>query len=403
MYAPLKRRRSPAQQPRVPDVVVALAVAGWVWAASAVADEPSSSPPAMIGWVLGVTLGGLQLARRRRPLTVLGLSAAAVVAYHAAGYPGIGTAWPLVLPYLGAAAAGHLAPAAGLALALSATGVLWRLLAEGETVLPVLTGGVQDLGVAALALAVGEVVRQRRRWTDEAAARVAATEEAARQRTRQAVTAQRLALAADLHDVAGHSLVRIGLQLRLAEEFLDGDQAACRRALAAALAAHGEALAETTATVRLLHADDGAGTAPFAPGPGLTQLPDLVSVAADAGVDLRLDVPDDLGRNVSAAVGLVVYRISREALTNTLRHSPNRRAQLDLQLDGDALRLRFRDSGPAGVPAAQPEEPGRGLGGHGIEGMRARVAGLGGTLHAGASGDGYIVEARLPLAVPAVR
>jgi signal transduction histidine kinase len=188
--------------------------------------------------------------------------------------------------------------------------------------------------------------------------------------------------------VAGHRLVLIGLQLRLAEAALERDPRACRRALAAATTAHAEAMADTAATVRLLQDVDGRRPRP--PGPGLEQLPDLVAAAADAGVHLRLDVRVDAA-GVPAAVTLVAFRICQEAVTNTLRHSTARRADLSVVAGTRRLAIRYLDHGPArsGVDGAS--------GGFGIAGMTARARTLGGTLRAGRCGAGHLVEAALPL------
>ncbi|HZG89478.1 MAG TPA: sensor histidine kinase, partial [Pseudonocardia sp.] len=159
----------------------------------------------------------------------------------------------------------------------------------------------------------------------------------------------------------------------------------------AAVAAHAEAMADTAATVRLLQDGDGAGPRP--PGPGLAQLPDLVAVAADAGVDLHLDVRADPAE-VPAAVALVAHRICQEAVTNTLRHSATGRADLSVVADGDSLTVRYLDHGPSRpVPDRGPAA----VGGHGIAGMTARARTLGGSLRAGRCGAGHLVEAGLPL------
>jgi signal transduction histidine kinase len=117
----------------------------------------------------------------------------------------------------------------------------------------------------------------------------------------------------------------------------------------------------------------------------------LVAVAAEAAVDLRLDLAEDTWDGVPAAVALTAYRICREAVTNTLRHSATDRVDLSLTRRDGQLRLRYLDHGPP-----RPPVPGT-AGGHGIAGMTARAASLGGTLRAGRCGPGHLVEAGLPL------
>ncbi|MEH0986172.1 sensor histidine kinase [Micromonospora sp. CPCC 205556] len=373
---------------RLRDTAAAGLVAGSVWLAVDIAVEPASRSPGLAGWALGGVLGALQLAGRRRPVTVLALSAAAVVAYHLAGYPAIGLGWPLLVPYARAATAGRLLPAALVAVLISVGDVGWRTGVEGEAALPVLVGEAQTLIVVGLALAVGEAAWQRRRWAGEVRDRLARAAEENRRVAAQRMTEQRLAVAADLHDVAAHSLVVIGLQLRIAEETVTVDPPACRAAVAAALAAHDEALRETTRTVRLLRGgSDEDGVAPLAPAPGLADLDRLRAVAGAAGVELEVRVTP--GSELTGSVALAVYRICQEALTNTIRHSGARRARLLVENAGDGVHLRFDDDGRPGALPAQ--------GGHGLAGMSDRARSVGGRLRAGPGPErGFLVEAWLP-------
>src|SRR5690606_6075857 len=157
---------------------------------------------------------------------------------------------PLLLPYLGAAAAGYLFHAIATAVTLSAATFAWRVFVEHDLALFVLVGESQTLVVIGLALAVGEAAWQRRRWADEVRARLARAEEDARLERERVLAEQRLAVAADLHDVVAHSLTVIGLQLRLAAETFDDDPDACRAALETAVSAHDDAVRETQTTVR---------------------------------------------------------------------------------------------------------------------------------------------------------
>ncbi|MGI5215973.1 sensor histidine kinase [Plantactinospora sp. CA-290183] len=367
----------------------ALLVAGTVWVAADIAVEPASAPPGSAGWTLGAVLGGLHLARRRFPVAALAASVAAVVVYHSVGVPAIGLDWPLLIPYLAAAASGHVRTAAVLAVVLGAGAVIWRTLVERETPFLVTVGELQSLAVVGLALAVGEAAWQRRRWAAEVQARLARAADDARREADRQMAEQRLAVAADLHDVAAHSLVVIGLQLRLAEETVTADPAACQRAVAAALAAHDEALRETATTVRLLRANRADGVPPRSPVPGLADLYRLRETAAAADVELEVRV--SATAPVPAATALIAYRICQEALTNTIRHAGARRAVLRVETSGEELRLSFRDDG-ADRPAETVAPAGNGL-----AGMAERARSLGGRLRAGPAPDrGFLVEAWLP-------
>ncbi|MEU1842627.1 sensor histidine kinase [Micromonospora sediminicola] len=381
------------------DAALAAAVAVSMWAVTALAEEPASLPLGPAGWLVGAVLGGLQLARRRRPLAVLLVSTTVIVAYHVLGYPAVGTAWPLLLPFLGAAAGGHLRYAVPLVAALSVANVGWRVLVEREWPLGVLVGEARDLVVLGLALAVGEAVWQRRRWAEEVRRRVARADEEARREAERRLAEQRLSVAADLHDVVAHSLVVIGLQLRLAEETVDTEPEACRAAIAAALAGHDDAVRETARTVHLLR---DPTPAPLRPAPTLADLHLLPEVARRAGLELRVDI--DGGRDVPASVAQAAYRIAQEALTNTLKHAGAAQASLTLRREGRALHLRFADPGGVSVVptgsvrcTSAPGDGGQPPGGHGIIGMRERARGVGGRLEAGPDGGGFRVDAWLPV------
>jgi len=145
------------------------------------------------------------------------------------------------------------------------------------------------------------------------------------------------------------------------------------------------ALEETGALVGLLR--DGEGV-DLSPAPSLHDLEALIDDVGLAG--LRVTVTHE-GRSVPLPRGtdLSAYRVVQEALTNILRHSSARRAQVTLGWASDELRIRVSDPGPP-APRAQG-------GGHGLAGMRERVALVGGTLDAGPDGDGFGVRVRLPV------
>jgi signal transduction histidine kinase len=128
------------------------------------------------------------------------------------------------------------------------------------------------------------------------------------------------------------------------------------------------------------------------PQPGLRQLTELLDEARDStGAGARLLVS---GRVVplDPGVQLTTYRIVQEALTNVRRHAPGAAVDVELAYTSDALRVRVRDNGPGPAPG-RPSDAG-----HGLLGMRERVATLNGELWTGpAPGGGFLVDAVLPL------
>ena len=130
------------------------------------------------------------------------------------------------------------------------------------------------------------------------------------------------------------------------------------------------------------------------PSPGSTGLGGLVEQVRDTGLAVELSVDGEV-QELPEATSLCVYRIVQEALTNTLKHAAATRAQVSLRCDPDELTVLVSDNGRGTTDAAANSSVG---GGHGLIGMRERVALFGGEMHAGPSADGgYRVTARLPV------
>jgi signal transduction histidine kinase len=127
----------------------------------------------------------------------------------------------------------------------------------------------------------------------------------------------------------------------------------------------------------------------FEPQPGMANLDALLERARRAGLPVEVRV-EGQPTALPPGVDLAAYRVVQEALTNTLRHAGPTSAQVAVHYDGDSLDLEIIDEG-RGVT------PGNGTG-HGLIGMRERVALYGGELQAGERpGGGFAVRARLPV------
>jgi signal transduction histidine kinase len=232
------------------------------------------------------------------------------------------------------------------------------------------------------AYALGADARARR-------ARIAALEEeraavAERERTR---------IARDMHDIVTHA---VGLMVVQAEAGPLVVRTAPDQAVAAfeAIAGTGrEAIVQLRRIVGALRSGDGG--AELAPQPGLDAVPELVERARRAGLDTTLSV-DGTARPVPADVDIAAYRIVQESLTNTIRHAGARAFAVRLTWADGTLVVAVRDDGRG---AARP------VAGHGMIGMRERVAACGGTLWTGAApagsgpgSPGFLVSATLPIA-----
>ncbi|GAA0941891.1 sensor histidine kinase [Nonomuraea longicatena] len=202
----------------------------------------------------------------------------------------------------------------------------------------------------------------------------------------QAVLEERSRIARELHDVVAHHMSVIAIQAEAVPLQARGDAERLERGLAEIRALSLEAIAELRQVLGVLR--DGEGRTDTAPQPGLDRLEELVANARGAGLRATLERGGSM--RVAPAVGLSVYRIVQESLSNVMRHAPG--ARVTVRVTRTPVELRVRVSNGPGV------RPGTQAGaGHGLIGMRERVAMLNGTLEAGPSAYGFKVEARIPL------
>jgi signal transduction histidine kinase len=204
----------------------------------------------------------------------------------------------------------------------------------------------------------------------------------------RAVAEERNRIARELHDVLGHSVSVMTVQASAVRRRLTPEQAAEREALESVEAVGREALTEMRRMVSVLR--DAGDVADREPPPTLADVDRLVAKFRDAGLPVDITVTGE-PRPLAPGLDLTAYRLLQEGLTNALRHavSPTR-TEVAIAYAPDALRLVVRDDGrpvPAGVQA-----------GHGLLGMRERVAVYGGELLARPrAGGGFELVATLPV------
>jgi signal transduction histidine kinase len=128
----------------------------------------------------------------------------------------------------------------------------------------------------------------------------------------------------------------------------------------------------------------------LAPQPGLDDLPTLVRQVCEAGLPVELHIEGER-RELPVGIELSAYRIVQEALTNALKHAGESHASVRVHYGADSLELEIiDDGGGAAVPVSS--------GGHGLVGMRERVALYGGRLDAGRRpSGGFSVRVLLPI------
>jgi signal transduction histidine kinase len=212
------------------------------------------------------------------------------------------------------------------------------------------------------------------------------------ERAQRAVLEERTRIARELHDVVAHHLSLIAVQAETAPFRLGELPEPVSSEFASLSQVAREALTEMRRLLGVLRQDQPAG---LAPQPQLTDLPVLVDANRRAGVEIEFSVPGELSK-VPAGVGVCAYRIVQESLSNASQHAPG--AAVTVSVDHDARAVQLRVANGPGVPAAKPSlERGRAHG-HGLTGMRERVALLGGSLSAGpTAAGGFVVSVILPL------
>jgi signal transduction histidine kinase len=205
---------------------------------------------------------------------------------------------------------------------------------------------------------------------------------------------ERARIARELHDVVAHHISMISVQAETARVATPGMPAEGEKRLREIGDTARTALTEMRRLLGVLREDAGqdAGSQPLrAPQPGLQQLLELIDEMR-ASAPARLIVSGSV-TPLDPGVELIAYRIVQEALTNVRRHAPGAAVDVEIAYQPDDLLVTVRDNGPG-----PPEQTN---GGHGLLGMRERVATVGGELRTGAATvSGFLVEARLPVARP---
>ena len=339
--------------------------------------------------VLVAVAGGVLVLRRSAPLAVLATTLAAMAGFVALGGEPTGLSAGIGL-YTTAAmcerrvSLAALVSTAAIAAALSAatadTEGRQASATFGATVAVLLAVGIWGLGAYA---------QTRRRYTSALEQRAAQAEREREQLARIAVHEERASIARELHDIVAHSVTVMLLGVRGARDVLHMAPAVAEETLARVEKSGEQSLTELRRILALLRGpDDGAEPHPQ---PSLAELDALVADHRAAGLPVRLEVTGQQPP-LPSGVQLSVYRIVQEALTNVLKHSHPTSVTVTLSFRGSRLEVEVVDDG------ARQTDQKDATAGHGIVGMRERVALFGGELETGPRvGCGYRVAAWLPV------
>jgi signal transduction histidine kinase len=325
-----------------------------------------------------VAAGGLQVALNIRPAVTD--AAILILLYTLAAYtPRRTSVWGLAV-----------------CLAGSAVGILRWIDLTNHSLLEWLTAGAMLLaGPALLAWVLGDSMRYRRAYYASLEDRAARLERERDAQAQVAAAAERARIARELHDVIAHNVSVMVVQADGASYALGTDPARAGEALAAISATGRQALAEMRRLLGMLRRDEDSAASERAPQPGIGELGELLDQARTAGLPVSFTIEGE-PRPVPGGAALAAYRIVQESLTNTRKHAgPVASASVLLRYLPDTLVLAISDDGRGDLGGgAVPGAPG-----HGLTGMRERVAMYGGSVTAGPrAGGGFEVVAVLPLA-----
>lgn len=354
-------------------------------------DENSRSHGLLL--VVALVPAAVMPFRRRWPIAALSVSLACAAAL---------------------AFAGVLAPGALIAVAItafSATDRLQRLigiLAVGvATVTVFLTNAValdgelfdsramQYVLFILLAGALGDAARSRREYASAMRERAERAEKGREEEARRRVAEERVRIARDLHDVVAHQISVISLSAGVASSSLESRPDRARDALTSIRSASRTILSDIGALMALLRAGAGEQQDYLHPQAGLGQFDELVSGFVDAGLRIDLDRAST-NAPLSPAIDHVAYLALQEGLTNAHKHGAGGRVAVRLFTTDEAMHLVLsnpvREKQAAGSPS-----------GHGLRGLRERVAAVGGRVDTTLVDGHFRLEVRVPTDEGALR
>ena len=390
------------------------AVVAAVATAAALAAGPAPARP--LGPLLvAVTAAPLAL-RRVFPLTVFWtIMAAIVAAYHGDNNATLVTFLAVAFAAYSAVVHSRYRGAALLSMPL-VTVLVIALFADTAPPIP---ARATPLLIFIPIMIVGNTVHRWARRAGDSGARLRQAQADHEAATRRALARERARLASELHDVVTHNVSVMVVQAGAARRVLSADPAEATKALRAVESSGRTAMTELRHLLGLLSpppgpddaggpagqpavlvdADSGpGGAADLAPQPGLDELREMVGRVVAAGLPVELRIAGT-PRDLPAGLGLAVYRVVQEALTNVIKHAGKPQAEVRLTYEPAALVVEVADDGrpiPAAGPAPDAGVP-RGAG-MGLLGLRERVALYGGDLAAGPRpGGGWLVQARIPV------
>ncbi|GAA4928418.1 hypothetical protein GCM10023224_04510 [Streptomonospora halophila] len=355
------------------------------------------------GHAAGAALALTLLARRYLPFTVLIVLTVSGLAGDVAGVLVWGAA------SLGIAAAAY-SVGRYLTLVRSLAGVGAGVVVNvATTVLSPATGSAESgepwwinqafyLGWILASWWVGRLVRMRSFHMVELAARAERLERARDAHTRAVLAEERTRIARELHDVVAHHVSVMTVQATAGRRVIERSPERARQTLVEIEETGRQAMSEMRRIVDVLREPDGDGGADRGPQPGLGGIGELVRQISDTGTPVEL-VAEGVPVELAPGLDLTLYRVVQESLTNVLKHAGrDAPTTVSVRYGTRAVDVSVADEGGS-APGTGSRPPASDEPGHGLVGMRERVALYGGELEAGPrDGGGFEVRARIPLA-----
>ncbi|MFH8610500.1 sensor histidine kinase [Streptomyces sp. NPDC018029] len=372
-------------------VVAALAVTLDLLAYLVPGEEGPDAPVTVLGILLIAVSVVPLLFRRHYPVQALGAALAVQLAVNLGlavdpGEPVSNTYGAAVT--IGLYTVARYSGRWALLLGVIATGPV-QLARHWQNDVPFIGMGITDLLVTpCLIVAIGLAVRQ---WQSQ-------LDINRRLLADRAVTEERRRIARELHDIVAHHITTMYLMSGGARSTLDRDPDTAREALVTLEESGRTALHEMRQLLGVLRSTDTLEEAPSEPQPGVDGIERLVADSGAAGLPAELHVTGR-PRPLPMTVGLTLYRIVQEALTNARKHAGPARATVRLAYLPDRVTVEVTDDG-AGAGATAGRAPGGGVtgSGYGLLGMRERIALHDGSLRVGSRAEGgFEVVASVPL------
>lgn len=376
--------------PRAVDVLFSMLVALMVGAEIA-GDKALSGAhePDALAVALGVVGSVLLIWRRLAPLNVLGGISIVMIAYWIIGYGSFLAPIGLAAIY----AVVVYSESRGRAMLLLALAVVLLLGVAGATVMMGEDGfrysnAVSMSSSIAATVVIGGIIRNRKRIFVDTQLRAEQAEADRAVEAERAVSRERIRIAREMHDIVAHGMSVIAVQAAAAQAVVDSDPERTRSILETIETTGRESLTELRRMLGVLRSDDDERGS-LEPQPKLADLEAIIANCSESGVPASLVISGD-EMPLPRGVGLAVFRIVQEALTNVLKHAGNQASVvIELHYGIDVFRVTVTDTG-RGIVSSLSELGG----GNGLMGMRERVEAYDGELSAGPrQGGGYEVRA----------